>query len=75
MPSIISVGLLYAFKIYTKSDVKSMEEKTMADTGFYVDYGADECCEDKYLNNPRVIKISRLGFSTFPTRPDGSSIR
>lgn len=26
---------------------------------FYVDYGADECCEDEYLNNPRVIKISR----------------
>ena len=31
--AIISVGLLYAFKTYTKSDVKSMEEKTMAVTG------------------------------------------
>ena len=24
---------------------------------FYVDYGANKCYEDEYLNNPRVIKI------------------
>ena len=56
--AIISVGLLYAFKIYTKSDVKSMEEKTMAVTGKTVE-------NKEHKNHKKKIKEIYLAGGCF----------
>lgn len=56
--AIISVGLLYAFKTYTKSDVKSMEEKTMAVTGKTVE-------NKEHKNHKKKIKEIYLAGGCF----------
>lgn len=56
--AIISVGLLYAYKTYTKSDVKNMEEKTMAVTGKTVE-------NKEHKNHKKKIKEIYLAGGCF----------